>query len=162
MNSITIITIVVVALLTILIFWLTWVAYSSCIKAYKIEVNQGCHDRTIYKDYHGKKNKKKGGLIGIICSWTLLSALFILFTTGIVYKASGENFSVNNQVVLVIKSGSMSDFYNDDIASQCNYDKSLQFDVGDICVFTKVSNSDELTIGDVYGYKHKNIIKRQS
>lgn len=155
MNSITIITIVVVAILTLVIFGLSWLAYSSCLKSYKMEVNQGIHDEEIHKEY---KTKKKGGLLGLIGSCVVLSALLGLFVTGLAYKARGENFSINNQVSLVIKSDSMSDFYNDDVAEQCNNDRSLQFDIGDICTFNKVSPTDELIVGDVYGYKYKNII----
>ena len=157
MNSITIITIVVVALLTLIIFALTWLAYSSCIKSYKIEVNQGKHDDNILKEYQ-KKKKSKGGLLGLIGSYVVLSLLLGLFVTGIAYKASGNNFTINNQTALVIKSGSMSDFYNDEIAAQYNYDKSLQFSVGDICLFEKLSQDDTLVEGEVYGYKYKDII----
>ena len=157
MNSSTIITIVVVALLTVIILGLTWVAYSSCIKAYKLEVSQGKHDEEIYTEY-SSKNKHKGGLVGTIGSYVILSLLLALFTTGIVYKARGENLSINNQTALVIKTGSMSDFYNDEIAKKYNYDVSLQFDVGDICIFEKVSPESELIEGEVYGYKRKNNI----
>ena len=157
MTSITIITIVVVALLTLIIFGLSWLAYSSCIKTYKMEVNQGLHDNEIKKKFQSKK-KSKGGLLGLIGSWVILLSLLSLFVTGIVYKANNQNFSINNQVALVIKSNSMSDFYDEDIALQYNNDKSLQFDVGDICVFENVSNEDELVIGDVYGYTYKNIV----
>lgn len=157
MNTITIITIVVVALLTIIIFGLTWLAYSACIKAYKLEVNLGKHDAEIFKEHHAKK-KKKGGLLGLIASYVVLSVLLGLFVTGLVYKISGENFTINNQTVLVIKSGSMSDFYDEEIATQYSEDKHLQFDVGDICFFEKMSPEDELVEGEVYGYKSKNII----
>lgn len=157
MNSITIITIVVVALLTVIIFGLAWIAYSSCIKSYKMEVNSGKHDQEIYKEYHVKKKSKKG-LLGLIGSWVAFSVLLGLFVTGIAYKASEENFCFNNQVVLVIKSGSMSDFYDDNIALQYNYDRSLQFGVGDICKFNKISLDDQLVEGQVYGYKYKDII----
>lgn len=157
MKTVTIITIVVVALLTIIIFGLTWLAYSACIKTYKLEVNLGKHDAEI-KNEHQAKKKKKGGLLGLIASYVVLSALLGLFITGLVYKISGDNFTVNNQTVLVIKSGSMSGFYDDEIASQYSNDKHLQFDVGDICVFEKMSLEDELVEGEVYGYKSNNII----
>ena len=49
MTSITIITIVVVALLTVIIFGLAWLGWSSCIKSYKMEVDQGKHDNAIFK-----------------------------------------------------------------------------------------------------------------
>ena len=157
MNSITIITIVVVVLLTLVIFGLSWLAYTSCLKSYKMEISHGVYDDQIKKEFNSKK-RKKWGLLGLIGSWVTLAALLSLFATGIFYKASGENFSVNNKVALVIKSGSMSDFYNEEISEKYNGDRSLQFDIGDICVFDKVSSNDELTIGDVYGYKYKNII----
>ena len=157
MNSITIITLVVVALLTVIILGLAWLAFSSCIKTYRLEVNQGMHNEEIYKEYSSKK-KRKGGLVGILGSYAILSLLLALFATGIVYKARGENLSINNQTVLVIKTGSMSDFYNDEIAEKYDYDTSLHFGVGDICVFEKVSSDIELVKGEVYGYKHKNNI----
>ena len=155
MNSITIITIVVVALLTIIIFGLTWIAYRSYLKAYKIEVKHGEQDDKIKKEY---QKKSKGGLLGLISSYVVLSLLVGLFVSGIVYKASGNNFNINNQTALVIKSGSMSDFYNDAIAEEYNNDRHLQFDVGDICIFEQVSEDEPLIIGEVYGYKYKNII----
>ena len=54
MNSITIITIVVVALLTVVIFGLAWLGYTSCLRMYKLEVEQGKHDKAIFQEYHGK------------------------------------------------------------------------------------------------------------
>ena len=156
MNSITIITIVVVALLALLIGILSWVAYRSCLKAYKLEINNGIHDDQISKEYNSKSKKKnKWSLLGLIGSWVALAALLSLFVTGIVYKANGQMFSVSNNVALVIKTGSMSDFYDEKVAEANNNDSSLQFDAGDICFFNKVSSDSELTIGDVYGYKYK-------
>lgn len=153
MNTITIITIVVVALLTALIFGLSWLAYASCIKTYKLEVDSGEHDKEIFKEYH--KNKKNKGWIGLIGSYLLLSILVGLFITGMVYRISGNNFSFNNEVALVIKSGSMSDFYDEKTAQKYNYDTSLHFDVGDICIF---ETNFDLVEGEVYGYKYKNIV----
>ena len=157
MNSITIITIVVVALLAFVIGGLAWLAFHSFIRMYKLEVKYGLRDEQIKKEYTSKK-KNKWSLLGQIGSWVALVALFSLFVTGIVYKANGEVFSLSNKVALVIKSGSMSDFYNEDVANKNNNDRSLQFAVGDICYFEKISNDSELTIGDVYGYKSKDII----
>lgn len=156
MNTITIIVIVVIVFLTALIFGLTLLAYLSCIKAYKVETDSGKHDDEICKEYGCKKKKK--GLVGIILSYVTLSALLGLFITGVVYKASGENLTINNKTVLVIKSGSMSEFYDEGIAVRYNYDTSLQFDVGDMCFFEKLSPNDELVEGQVYGYKNKNNI----
>ena len=157
MNSITIITIVVIVLLTAIIFGLTWLAYSACIKSYKLEVNLGKYDKEILKEYRDKKSKK-GGLIGLIGSYVLLSVVLSLFVAGLVYKVSGENFTINNQTSLVIKTDSMSGFYDDEIASKYNNNKRLQFDVGDICVFEKMSDQSELVEGEIYGYKYKDVI----
>ena len=161
MKPITIIVIVVVALLTVIIFGLTWLAYNSCLKSYKLEVDHGQHDKEIFKEYHAKKKKKCGKVFGFIGSCTFLAALVSLFVMGIVYKANGENFTINNETVLVIKSGSMSDFYSKHLAEQYqeyNYDTSLQFDVGDICIYEKMSNEMELVEGEVYGYKYKQYV----
>ena len=135
MTSITITTIVVVALLTGIVFGLAWLAYSSCLKVYKLEVDQGKHDNEILKKYHSK-NKSKLGLVGTICSYLALTILAGLFVVGIVYKARGENLSINNQTVLVIKSDSMSGYYDEELNREyksLEY-KDLQFDIGDICV----------------------------
>ena len=122
---------------------------------YQAEVDAGKHDKEIFKEFHSKKKHKKGGLIGIICSYLVLLLLSSLFVTGVVYKACGENFEINNHTALVIKTGSMSDFYDDTIAAKYDYDTSLQFNVGDICIFEEAS---ELIEGEVYGYKYKDII----
>ncbi len=155
MKSITIITIVVIALLTAIIFGLTWLAFSACIKSYKMEVSLGKHDEDIRRQY---QEKKKGGLIGLIGSYVVLSAFLAIFITGIVYKASGEVFTINNKTSLVIKTESMSAFYNDEIAMKYHGDKSLQFGVGDICVFEKMNDQDELVEGEIYGYKYEGVI----
>ena len=154
MTSITIITIVVVALLTVIIFGLAWLGYSSCIKAYRVETEAGKHDEEILKEYHSKKNKS--GLVGIICSYLALTVLAGLFVTGVVYKAQGENLAIGNQTALVIKTGSMSDYYDKDLADKHPEYKISQFDIGDICIFE--TNFTELREGEVYGYKYKDII----
>ena len=155
MTSITIITIVVVALLTIIIFGLAWLGWSSCIKSYKMEVDQGKHDNAILKDYHSKK-KNKLELIGIICSYLTIVILAGLFITGAIYRARGENLAVDNQTALVIKTGSMSDYYNQELADNHPEYKISQFDVGDICIFE--TDFNELVEGEIYGYKFNDII----
>lgn len=155
MTSITIITIVVVALLTVIIFGLAWLGWSSCIKSYKMEVDQGKHDNAILNDYHSKK-KNKLELIGIICSYLIIAILAGLFITGAVYRARGETLAVGNQAALVIKTGSMSDYYNQELAGEHPEYKISQFDVGDICIFE--TNFNELVEGEIYGYKFNDII----
>lgn len=157
MTTITIITIVVVALLTVIIFGLAWLGYSSCLKAYKLEVDQGKHDAEIAKEYQQKK-KNKGGLLGLIGSYLVLLILAGLFVTGIAYRASGENFHINDQTALVIKSGSMSEYYDESLAIEYSEYPEYHFDVGDICVFEKMPVDEEPVEGEVYGYRQKNII----
>ena len=138
MNSITIITIVVIALLTTVIFGLSWLAYMSCLKMYKMEVDQGKHDTEIFNQYNTIKKHKKKNWISFVGLCIVLIMLLSLFITGIIYKIRGENLVFNNQTALVVKSGSMSDFYNDKLAEEYqeyNYDLSLQFGIGDICIF---------------------------
>lgn len=155
MTSITIITIVVVALLTVIIFGLAWLGWSSCIKSYKMEVDQGKHDNAILKDCHSKK-KNKLELIGIICSYLIITILAGLFITGAVYRARGETLAVGNQAALVIKTGSMSDYYNQELAGEHPEYKLSQFDVGDVCIFE--TDFNELVEGEIYGYKFNDII----
>ena len=151
MNAIAIITIAVISLLTLVIFGLVWLGYNSCLKLYESEVRRGKHDREI-RERHDANRK---GIIGTLVSWLVLLSLLGLFATGIAYRVRGENLSIQNQTALVIKSGSMSDFHDEKIAQKYNHDRSLQFDVGDICLFEPVTYLKE---GDVYGYKDKNVI----
>lgn len=154
MTSITIITIVVVALLTAVIFGLAWLGYRSCLRMYQIEIAQGRYDAEIIKEY----SHKKLGLVGIIWSFLALLLLSSLFITGLVYRVNNENITIDNKTILVIKSNSMSDFYDDKYAETLSNNRSLQFSIADICVFEKVSEENELIKGEVYGYKYKNII----
>lgn len=48
----------------------------------------------------------------------------------------------------------MADFYHTEDKNK--YDVSLQFDMGDMCAFR--TDFTDLIIGDVYGYKYKDII----
>lgn len=155
MQSITIITIVVVALLTIAIFGLSYLGFNSCLRLYQIDLAQGKYDIEIRKEYKYRGHK----IFGNICSVILIVFLFILvLTSAIFHKMGNENITIGNKTILVIKSGSMSDFYDDKYAASLNNDKSLQFSTSDICVFEKISNDTELIKGEVYGYKIKNII----
>lgn len=155
MTSITIITIVVIALLTLIIFGLIGLAYRACLKLYKLELAQGLHDDQLQENNNLSKKKKIAGRIELIGSYLVLLLLLGLFFTGLIYKINGENFTLNNKTILVIKSNSMAGFYDDKIASKYNYDSSLQFSIGDICVF---DTSFELVEGEVYGYRTKDNI----
>ena len=153
MSTITIITIVVIALLTVIIFGLAWLGYSSCLKTYQLEVRTGKYDRMIFQEYHIKQKRK--GVVSTVLSYSLLTLLLSLFITGLVYKTRGENLTIGDQTVLVIKTDSMSDFFDDTTAESFNHDRHLQFDAGDICFFEEKT---DLVKGEVYGYKYKDII----
>ena len=155
MTGITIITIVVIILLTAIIFGLAWLAYSSCLKSYKQEVDLGRHDDAIRKEH---KKVKKGGAMGVIGSWLILFLLSSLFVIGIVNKASGEILHIGNQTSLVIASSSMSDYFNDNTKEKLQEYNTYHFDIGDICQFDILPENAELVKGEVYGYKNKNII----
>lgn len=158
MAPITIITIVVIALLTSVILGLAWLAYASCLRMYKVEVDQGKHDAELA----GRDRKHgKWDILGSIGSYALLAALLSLFIVGIVYRARGRNLAFGNQTALVIGSGSMSGFHDDVLAEryrELGYDASLQFGIGDVCAFREVSRDEELIEGEVYGYVYKDII----
>lgn len=158
--ALTIITVVVIALLTVVIFGLTWLAYTSVLKAYRLEVTQGKHDAAIKADYESQLKNKKKDWIGIIFSYTVLSLLSALFVMGLAYRISGENFILGDTTHLVIKTGSMSEYYNEELEYQykLNNYATYHFDVGDICIFQKLPNDAELVKGEVYGYKYKNMI----
>lgn len=154
MFSITIITIVVVALLIVMIFGLTWLGFKACLRMYRMEITQGKYDTDIIKEF----THKKRGLINSIIFILVLVLLGALFITGLVYKINNENITIDNKTILVVKSNSMADFYNDEYAATLNHDKNYQFSVGDICVFEKLSENAELIKGEVYGYLYKDII----
>ena len=160
MGSITITSIVVVVVLAGAIFGLAWLGYSACLKKYKVELAQGKHDIELCEELNSKKQKKvTNKIISYVLTSILLLALLGLFIAGIVYRNNNNSFSVNGNTALVIKSGSMSGFYDDaltDDYEELGYDKNLQFSYGDICFFEKAS--DELKIGEVYAYSYNNII----
>ena len=160
MTALTIITIVVIALLTVVIFGLTWLAYTAVLKAYRLEVNQGKHDAAITADYESRLKNKKKDIVGIIVSYSILSLLAGLFVIGLTYRIGGETVSLGDSTHLVIKTGSMSAYYNDEVKNKydlLNY-PTYHFNVGDICTFKKLPDDAELVKGEVYGYKYKNMI----
>ncbi len=160
MSSITIITIVVVAILVATIFSLACVGYSSCIKKYKMELEQGKHDIELCNElYNNKRKNVAAKTIVYAITFVLLMALLGLFITGMVFISHNNTFSINGNTTLVIKSGSMSGYYNNMVAEQyeeLGYNKNQQFGVGDICFFEKPSS--ELKIGEVYAYSYNNVI----
>ena len=159
MLSITIITIVVVAIPTGIIFGLAWLGFSTCLKAYKQELETGKLDITIRREHNCIKEKQTiGKAISYAMTVLFLIGMIVLFCIGIVFAINNEAFSINGQTALVIKSGSMSGFYNEKLEQQyedLGYNKNLQYKIGDIGLFEK---TDTLVVGEVYAYAHEGVV----
>lgn len=123
-------------------------------------MNQGKHDAAITADYESRLKNKKKDIIGIIFSYSILSLLAGLFVIGLTYKISGETISLGDTAHLVIKTGSMSGYCNEELEQKYNLYNypTYHFNVGDICTFKKLPNDAELVKGEVYGYRYKNMI----
>ena len=155
MQTITIIAIVVVALLTVIIIGLAWLGFNSSLRLYEVNLAQGEYDEEIKKEYSHIRRKN----FSMIASSLLIILLIGLFlTAGFISRMNNGNITVNNKTVLVIETGSMSDFYDDKYAESLNNDRRLQFSATDLCVFETIKDDTELVIGEVYGYKIKNTI----
>lgn len=152
-------TIIVVAILTILVFMLVFVACSSFIKAEKLEIENGHRDDEMRQDIEKEKKKSSKilNIFGSVIGGAIAVGLLAVASLAIIYRASGEQFSINNHVSLVIVSDSMDGFYNDDYRIEMLENKETaekdQFRIGDLLDFTKVAEDQELTLFDVYGYK---------
>ena len=157
MGSIAIITIVVVAILVVAIFGLTWLGYASTLKEYKMELDQGKYDIELCHELYRKKDKNQiVRTTGYLVLALFIIALLGLFGVGIYFKTINKNVSIGGNTVLVVKTGSMSKFYDDNLAedyAKLGYDQKLQFAVGDICFFEEID--EELKIGEVYAYYYK-------
>ena len=154
MVSITIITIVVVALLTILILGLMWLGYASTLRIYQAELTAGKYDRELVKEYDRKKRR----ILGTILSYLIVVILLSLLIGGLISRLNNDSLTIGNKTILVIKSNSMADFYDANYAEGLTNGRSLQFALGDICVFEKLLEEAELVEGDVYGYRYNNYI----
>lgn len=160
MSAVTIVVLAVIAILTVAVLSLLWLVYSSCVKAYKVEVASGSHDDDIIRTREAKRNKA-GRVVGAIASYVLFASFAALFVVGVVHRANGGYLPFGDQTALVIKSGSMSSFYDESLEEEyraLGYDSSLQFDIGDVCLFEGVPADVELIEGEVYGYRRKNIV----
>ncbi|MBO7078957.1 MAG: hypothetical protein J6W64_04005 [Bacilli bacterium] len=159
MSSIAIMTIVVVAMLTVTIFALAWVGYSLCIKKYKKDLDLGKYDMDLCNEhYNNKKNHVVAKAISFAMTLIVLAALLTILIMGIIFASSKEGLTIGGKTALVIKTGSMSKYYDDNLEQKYNdlgYNKDFQFGVGDICIFEK---TDSLKVGEVYAYSYDNII----
>ena len=155
-------TIIVVAVMTVLIFVLALVTFTSFLKTEKLELASGKRDEELRVKL-AKEKKKSSKVLNIIAN--IISGLFALglltaAATGVTYRASHQQFAVNNHVALVIVSDSMNGFYDSNYELNLKNEKpdatEQQFKIGDILVFNIISAEDELIPYDVYGYATKN------
>lgn len=144
------VTIAVVAILTALIFALTVLAYHSVYASAKKEMA-----RSEYKTNH--ERKKAGKIAANAISWTICAALMALAAVSIAYRATGNELDIGGKTSLVIASGSMSRFYDDEYAAIMTSKKETaandHFAVGDILTFSRLPEDEELIPYDVYGYR---------
>ena len=86
----------------------------------------------------------------------ILVLLFGLFTTSTIFKSTTRNITINGNTALVVKTGSMSGYCDNELAQEyekLGYSENLQFAIGDICIFEKTN--EDLKIGEVYAYYYK-------
>jgi len=152
-------TIIVVAVLTAVIFSLAILAFSAMLKAEKQDIDAGKKDDEIKNATKSKKEHKTLSILCNIFSWGVTCLLAAAAIASFAYRVSGEQFSINNNIVLVAASDSMDGFYNDEYKLSlisCKQDAiDQQFQVGDLLIFSAVDESDELVINDIYGYRNK-------
>lgn len=156
-------TVIVVAALTILIFTLTIIAFSSLVAKESKEVELGNRDVELLNTANKKQKRSRKVIIGIgnVFGWLITLMLLFITITAITYRVSGEQFTVNNQVSLVIASESMNGFssekYEITLLDESELTKDdlvkLQFKAGDILTFTVMTETDTLIPYEVYGYK---------
>lgn len=154
-------TIAVVAILTLLIFTLAFISFKSLLRAEKREIESGSRDEELKANEakEKKKTSKAMNIVSRIITGTVALALLATSAAAITYRASGEQFSINNHISLVIVSDSMDGFYSDEyevlLTESCPDAKDTQFGIGDILDFEKVQPDEKLVLNEVYGYKAK-------
>lgn len=155
----TTITLVVVAILTCLIFGLAVAAYISIIKSEKTLIRNGEKDEELLNEdiASQKKSSKVWNILSIVFSTIIMVGVLTMAGIGISYKASGQQFLINNQTKLVIVSDSMDGFYSEEYKLTLPEDaKKQQFAIGALLTFNKVSEDETLDVYKVYGYQLPN------
>ncbi len=159
--TITVLTIVVVACLAAIIIAGLSIACWSFLRAYQMEVDARQHDHEIVLE-RTKKSSKLTTLFTSVGAGLICAACLALFGVSMAYRAHGETLPIGNQVVLVIASNSMADYYSDSYATDIESKKTSaaadHFAMGDICRFQRVEGDEDLVLYDVYGYKSGNYI----
>ncbi len=155
----TTITIVVVALLTCLIFGLATISFVTTVKSEKTLIASGQKDDELLKEEKASKQKssKVWNVISIAFSAIIMAGVVAMAGVGISFKASGQQFLINNQTKLVIASDSMDGFYSEEYKLTLPEDaQDQQFAIGALCTFDKVGEDETLEVYTVYGYELPN------
>lgn len=150
-----ILTIIVVAILTCLIFGLATVAFVYALRDEKRAIDAGERDEELLREKRRreKRSSKASDAVSLSISALLLIAAIAASSVAISYRASGQRFSVDGKVGLVIASDSMDGFYDAEYASTLpDGAGASQFAAGDLVGFDEVPEDAPLEIYGVYGY----------
>lgn len=144
-------------------------AYSQIIKNTRTLSNNGLLDEEYLKEKDHKQSKSSKIFISSI-SIALTTVVVSLCAIGVFYKASGEQFTINNKTAMVIATNSMEGYINEDYKSslvnnikeykKCSFEQassfasSSQFNPGDVLGFTLVNKEEPLELYKIYGYKN--------
>ena len=153
MTTVNVIAIVVVIVLSASLIALDFFACSSFLKSYESEVKAGSHDEEITKRLSDERKGKR--VLSTICSYAMLFVVAAFLAFGITLRVNNDNLSFGDTTMLVIKTGSMSRWYDE--SNKSRFGNPQGFDVGDICFFERVREDHEFVVGDVYGYKERDI-----
>ena len=164
-----IITIIVLSIMSILVVGLMVFAYIQIIRSTKVLSKNGLLDKEYLQEKNHKENKAGKVAINVI-SIALTSVVVAFCAVGVYYKASGEQFTINNKTAMVIATNSMEGYVSDEYKSilvsniqeyrDCSYEdadnyvKSSQFYAGDMLEFTLIKKDEPLKLYNIYGYKN--------
>lgn len=149
--------IIILGVLTTLIFILTIFSFSAIYEQIQDSIELGLKDEEIRAKFGQNKKKSKLSALFNVVSILFLLVVATLGASAFVYQATGNQLTINNKVVMVVATDSMTSFYSKDYEEQLLENKSdaanQQFAVGDITVFELVDSDEELIPYEVYGYK---------
>lgn len=150
------VTIAVVAVLTCLIFLLAILSFKSFLQSESQSLALGEKDKELLKEE--EESKRKSSKVVNVLSWCLSGLLVLgmasMAGVAIGYRAQGKQFSIKDKTGLVIATDSMDGLYSEEYRLELPENaEERQFSIGDILIFEKVSEEDELALYEVYGYK---------
>ena len=149
-----------IAVVIFSVFGVTWIGYATCVKEYKKELAQGKYDLELWQEQISTNEKSHIGKGLSYMAFALLIIMVLgLFIAGVGFKINNKHISINGNTVLVVKTGSMSNYYDsklEDNYKELGYNDDLQFAIGDVCFFEEADS--DLKIGEVYAYNSNGIL----